>query len=67
MAVLVEQVETYFLWRPRLRDAGDDMVLEVAVNGRAEAIVTFNILDFAAAHPEFGIPAMRPGDVLRRV
>jgi predicted nucleic acid-binding protein len=30
------------LWRPQLRDPGDELVLEAAVNGRANAVVTFN-------------------------
>ncbi len=67
IASFIEPVETFFLWRPKLRDADDDMVLEAAVNGHADAIVTFNIRDFAAAGPEFGIPALLPGDVLRRL
>ena len=67
MASFVEPVETFFLWRPRLRDADDDMVLEAAVNGRADAIVTFNLRDFATGLAEFGIPALLPGDILRRL
>jgi predicted nucleic acid-binding protein len=35
LAAVVEPVESHFLWRPRLRDADDDMVLEAAANGRA--------------------------------
>ncbi len=35
-----------YLWRPALPDADDDMVLEAAVNGRADSIVTFNLRDF---------------------
>jgi predicted nucleic acid-binding protein len=31
------------------------MVLEVAVNGRADAIVTFNLRDFVASAKQFGI------------
>ena len=34
---LAEPVETHLLWRPQLRDPGDEMVLEAAVNGRADA------------------------------
>jgi putative PIN family toxin of toxin-antitoxin system len=67
LASFVERVETYFLWRPRLRDADDDMVLETAINGRAEAIVTFNLRDFGAAAADFGIKVMLPGDALRRL
>jgi len=35
--------KVYFLWRPFLRDAKDDMVLEAAVSGRCEYIITFNL------------------------
>jgi predicted nucleic acid-binding protein len=35
---LCEPVDIHFLWRPQLRDPGDEMVLETAVNGRANAI-----------------------------
>src|SRR5450759_996469 len=46
VASVGEPVRPAFLWRPSLRDADDDMVLEVAVNGQADAIVTFNRRDF---------------------
>ena len=49
----------HFLWRPRLTDVTDDMVLEAAVNGQCQCIVTWNIRDFAAA-AEFGIAAVNP-------
>ena len=46
-----------------MRDADDDMVLEVAVNGRADAIVTFNRRDFRPATERFGIEVFaRCGD-----
>lgn len=44
----------YYLWRPILKDPKDDMVLEVAVSARADAIVTFNQIDFTEAET-FGI------------
>jgi putative PIN family toxin of toxin-antitoxin system len=58
-------VEIHYLWRPRLRDPDDDMVLEVAVNGRAEMIVTFNGRDFGRVPAEFGIIVVRPDELLR--
>jgi putative PIN family toxin of toxin-antitoxin system len=39
-------VHIYYLWRPNLRDEGDNHILELAVAGGAAAIVTNNIADF---------------------
>ena len=60
IVAVAEPVRLAFLWRPALRDAGDDMVLEVAVNGRADAIVTFNRRDFAAVAARFGVAVLSP-------
>jgi putative PIN family toxin of toxin-antitoxin system len=62
-----EPVVMHFRWRPQLRDAGDEMVLEAAVNGQATAIVTFNVRDYGAAAGRFGIEILRPADALRRI
>jgi predicted nucleic acid-binding protein len=60
-------LQAFFLWRPRLRDADDDMVLEAAVNGRAEAIATLNARNFAGVADEFGIALLTPNGILRRM
>ena len=57
-------VEISFLWRPMLRDANDEMVLEVAVNGRADWLLTFNERDFAGAE-RLGVRIGRPGPAWR--
>ena len=49
-----------FWWRPRLRDPADEMVLETAVNGRADWLVTFNMRHLAEAARDFGIRVTRP-------
>jgi putative PIN family toxin of toxin-antitoxin system len=49
-----------FMWRPQLRDAGDEMVLEAATNGGADAIVTFNQRDFLPAATAFGLRVITP-------
>jgi len=67
LAAVLEPVEPHFLWRPRLRDADDDMVLEAAVSGHAEAIVTFNSRDFVGVVGEFGIELLTPVAILRRM
>jgi predicted nucleic acid-binding protein len=48
-------VDLRFLWRPLLKDPGDEMVLETAVNGAADRLVTFNERHMAAAARDFGI------------
>ncbi len=65
IATLTEPIESHFVWRPQLRDASDEMVLEAAVNGRADVIVTFNLRDFGLAPAKFGIQVMLPRDALR--
>lgn len=67
IASLVEPVNSYFVWRPQLRDANDEMVLEAAVNGAVDAIVSFNLRDFGLAPARFGIDVMLPKDAIRRV
>jgi predicted nucleic acid-binding protein len=42
-----------------LSDVNDDMVLEAAVNGGADGIVTFNRRDFDPSVKQFGILAVR--------
>jgi predicted nucleic acid-binding protein len=64
---MAEPVETHFLGRPQLRDPNDEMVLEVAVNGRANAVVTFNLRDFGNVPNRFGVELMLPRDAIRKI
>jgi len=64
---MVEPVESHFLWRPQLRDPSDELVLEAAVNGQADAIVTFNQRGFDEAPSKFGIELWSPSESLRRI
>jgi predicted nucleic acid-binding protein len=61
---VAEPVRLAFLWRPQLRDPDDDMVLEAAINGHAERLVTFNRRHFATAGDRFGIIVCSPRAVL---
>ena len=67
LAFLAEPVEIHYRWRPQLRDAGDEMVLESAVNGSADALVTFNRRDFENAASQFGIEVLLPAEALGRI
>jgi len=60
-------VVTYFRWRPQLRDPCDEMVLGAAVNGRADALVTFNIRDFGSVPPQFGVELLLPREAIWRI
>jgi putative PIN family toxin of toxin-antitoxin system len=62
-----EPVPTHFLWRPQLRDPNDEMVLEAAVNGRADALVTFNVRDYGTAAAQFGVEVLLPRVAIARI
>jgi predicted nucleic acid-binding protein len=64
---LAEPVTMHFLWRPLLRDASDEMVLEAAVNGEADALVTFNARVFGDAPVHFGMELLLPREVMMRM
>lgn len=63
---IAEHRKIFYLWRPYLKDPSDDLVLELAVEARAEYIVTHNIRDFAGAE-SFGVFPIAPGELLRRL
>jgi putative PIN family toxin of toxin-antitoxin system len=67
LAALIEPVTQHFLWRPRLQDPADEMVLETAVNGNANYLVTFNVRHFGEATTAFGIRAVTPGEIVRKL
>jgi predicted nucleic acid-binding protein len=50
-----------------LRDPGDEMVLETAANGRADALVTFNVRDFGSVPERFGIEVMIRREAIWRI
>jgi predicted nucleic acid-binding protein len=60
VVAVAEPVRLAYLWRPQLRDADDDMVLEAAINGRADRLVTFNQQHFTAASASFGLVICTP-------
>lgn len=67
VAAVAEPVRLAFLWRPQLRDPSDEMVLETAVNGRADRVVTFNLRHLGEAARAFGIGVKSPGEAWREV
>ena len=59
LAGLLEPVELHFRWRPQWRDPADEMVLEAAVNGGVDALITYNHRDFAPA-ARFNLAVLTP-------
>ena len=58
--------QVHFLWRPKLADVRDDRVLEGAFNGNCDAIVTWNVRDFAAAS-DMSIKILQPDQFVKRL
>jgi putative PIN family toxin of toxin-antitoxin system len=64
LAVWVQPVGLHYIWRPQLRDPGDEMVLEAAVNGQVSALVTHNVRDFASAASRFSLQVLTPAQMM---
>jgi putative PIN family toxin of toxin-antitoxin system len=65
LALVGSRVELRIRTRPVLPDPNDEMVLETAINGIADAIVTFNERDFRPMVSRFGCLVVRPGEIVR--
>ena len=57
MANRCEWVRVHYLWRPNLPDEDDNHIMELALAGGAEAIITCNTEDFRGG--EFRFPQVR--------
>ena len=65
---LCEWTRVYFLWRPNLKDESDNDLIELAVAGDADVIVTRNLRDLRGA--ELGFEPLRilsPEDFLKEL
>jgi putative PIN family toxin of toxin-antitoxin system len=65
LAALIEPVQTHMIWRPQLSDPDDEMVLEAAINGRTDALVTYNAAHFRGAAGRFGVRLAHPVEIIR--
>jgi putative PIN family toxin of toxin-antitoxin system len=65
LAAIIEPVRVYYQWRPQMQDTDDEMVLETALNGRADAIVTHNLRDFISPASKFNVRVLSPGDLVK--
>jgi predicted nucleic acid-binding protein len=67
MIAVARPVHRQFFWRPLLQDANDEMVLEVALSGKADLLVTFNRRDFETIGSAWGIAVVTPQEALRQM
>ncbi len=56
---VAQYTNIYFSWRPTSPDAGDDLVIDCAMNAGAIA-VTHNIRDFRSAKESLGLRVLTP-------
>jgi putative PIN family toxin of toxin-antitoxin system len=64
-AGFTEKAKRYYQYRPQLSDPDDEHVLEAAIGGHAQAIVTHNTSDFLPVATDFGIQVATPGGILQ--
>jgi predicted nucleic acid-binding protein len=55
----------FYLWRPYLKDADDDFLLDLAVEANADFIITFNKKDFVGVE-KFAIHVLTPKEFLQK-
>ena len=67
---MATEVSPYYNHGGLIRDPNDDKFVTAAINGSAEAIITFNIRDYVPRDGRVtgrGILVCHPGDLLRRL
>lgn len=67
LALVCERVELAVRLRPMLSDPNDEMVFETVINGRADAIITFNARHFRRVADRFGCSVLLPVEALREL
>lgn len=66
ICAVADHQPVYYLWRPFMKDAGDDMVLEAAVAAGCDFIVTYNKADFQLAE-RFGLRVVTAKEFLEEM
>lgn len=62
-----EWVQLYYLWRPNLRDEGDNHLIELAIAGNVQVLATNNVRDFQGADLLFPtIAILKPEQIIRQ-
>jgi putative PIN family toxin of toxin-antitoxin system len=63
-----EWVRVYYSWRPNLKDEGDNHLVELAIAGAADSIVTRNLRNFRVMELRFpNLRVLSPEDQLKEI
>lgn len=65
-----DHIVPHFRTRPSVQDPDDEMFAELAINGQADALISFNLGDYRPTDPRaprLDILVCRPGDILKRL
>ncbi len=59
-------INIFYLWRPNLSDEGDNHLIELAIAGNANVLVTNNLKDFRNSELSFpGLQILSPAQLIR--
>lgn len=58
--------EIFYLWRPQLRDPDDEMLVELAMAGGCDTVVTYNRRDFVGTE-RLGLRILSPKQFLKEI
>lgn len=64
LASIAIRRKIFFLWRPQLKDTKDDFILELAVAGRCDYIITYNKKHFKSIE-RFGVKVVTSKEFLK--
>ena len=67
IAAILGPVKVYYRWRPQRQDVDDEVVLDAALKGRADVIVTHNLRNFLSAASRFSLRVVGPASFVREV
>ena len=68
LAMIVQNAtyqEVYYRWRPNLKDENDNFIVELAIAGHAEGVVTFNKKDFLLTELKLDFFVKTPREFLK--
>lgn len=57
--------KVHYLWRPSLKDEGDNHLIDLAVASNAEYLISYNLKDLMSGDLKFAFEVLTPEDFLK--